>query len=105
MNTNKFFNLTTIEIQEILKHYSAEVVIKFISTYQFEKGLVHANINNNELMATEIPIIQENIVIANNNDDDIANMSIEFVEVEDDARNSLSIVEPSAGLKETQSCT
>ena len=104
MNPNTFFNLTTIEIQEILKYHSAEAIIKFISTYQFEKGSIHASINNNDSMATETPI-EENSVVANYNDNDIANMSIEFVDVEDDARNSLSIVEPSADLTETQPCT
>ena len=107
MDNDNFFELSTLEIQEILKYYSSEVVLKFISNYQFEKRL-HVSINSNEANSTEEISVAKSINNAND-DNSGFNISFEHVDVTSDVMTDSIVISPPiepapALLIETQTC-
>ena len=46
VSDENFFTLTITEIQEILKHYSAEVVLKFVSVFLSKKEIIKQNVGH-----------------------------------------------------------
>ena len=107
VDNDNFFELLTLEIQEILKYYSSKVVIKFISNYQFEKGL-HVSINSNEANSTEEFSVAKSINNANDSNSGL-NISFEYVDVTSDVMNDSIVISPPiepapALLIEIQAC-
>ena len=111
-----FFRLTMTEIQDILKHYSPEVVLKFVSAYVSKKEIIMQNVNHTHtgivIDKVSTDTVFKEASILNLNVDDCVNSSNQYVAIEfEDLTNSSSNtitdsspVEPPESILEKETC-